>query len=193
MNEGAFIVLDTKVMDGEITYNGVELRSHFIRDRAGLEGDAVIAFSGPCDVSGRHLVDLEDREQGDIIKAASMLHFIGEHFQCPLREMNLRLRLFAALVREELEKSVPGLHPFRRGDDLYLEERKLSVAIATASPVSSVFHFGLNIDQAGAPVPAAGLKELGIDAPSFAAGVLARYREECIAVERALRKVRGVP
>ncbi|MBN1162956.1 MAG: DUF366 family protein, partial [Candidatus Krumholzibacteriota bacterium] len=54
-----------------------------------------------------------------------------------------------------------------------------------------VFHCGVNIDPAGAPVPAAGLEEMGIEARDFAGRALERYCAECRSVEMALRKVRG--
>jgi hypothetical protein len=50
----------------------------------------------------------------------------------------------------------------------------------------------VNVDPLGAPVPAVGLAELGIDAKPFALSVLERYRGECEAIELAMRKVRGV-
>jgi hypothetical protein len=80
----------------------------------------------------------------------------------------------------------------RDGDDLYIAEKKLTVAIATITPVSTVFHCGVNIDPRGAPVPAVGLGEIGVDEEKFTAAVLERYRQECLSIDRAIRKVRGV-
>ena len=173
-------------------YDGSQLRSHYIREETGIASDAVIAFAGACDVRGGSLVDLEDAEAGSTIVAAHMLHFIGEHFQAPLRESNFRLRLFVSILKEQIEAAVPRVKLTRDGDDLFAGKRKLTVAITTTSSVSSLFHCGVNIDPAGAPVPAIGLEELGIDHAALAAAVLERYRDECMSVELALRKVRGV-
>ncbi len=173
-------------------YDGSQLRSHYIREQTGIANDAVIAFAGACNVRGARLVDLEDAEAGSTIVAAHMLHFIGEHFQAPLREANFRLRLFVSILKERIEATAPGVKLSRDGDDLFAGKRKLTVAIATSGPLSSLFHCGVNIDPAGAPVPAVGLEELGIDHAALAEAVLEGYREECLSIELAMRKVRGV-
>ncbi len=193
MNEKRYPLIETKWLEEEMGYSGEQLRSHFIREKTGIEVDGLIAFSGPCEVSGASLVDLEDAENGDFIKARSMLHFIAEHFQCSLTESNLRLRLFSALVKDSIEAMGDGLKLRREGDDLFLGERKLTVAITTSTPVSKVFHFGVNIDPSGAPVPAVGLKEIGVDAGELARTVMKGYAAECRSLNLATRKVRGVP
>ncbi len=192
MRESGCDLLGTALIEEPIDYTGLELRSHFIRERTGIETDGLVAFIGGCRVDGESLVDLEDREAGDFIEAEMMLHFIGEHFAVGPREMNLRLRLLVAIVRELLEgiAAVTGIE--RRGDDLFIGDRKLSVAIATVSPVSGLMHLGINIDPSGAPVEAVGLEELDVDPAGLARAVLERYGSECRSIERALRKVRGV-
>jgi hypothetical protein len=120
-----------------------------------------------------------------------MVHFIGEHFECTLRETNCRLRLFTGIIGEFIREYAPDLVLRRDGDDLFIAERKLTVAIATVTPVSTVFHCGVNVDPRGAPVPAIGLEEIGVDAEKFAGAVLDRYRYECLSIDRAVRKVRG--
>ncbi len=184
-------MIETATIEGRKDYTGVQLRSHFIREASGIDTDGFIAFRGACEVRGEDLVDLEDAEEGSVIIAADMLHFIGEHFQCPLREAAYRLRLLAAMAAEVLGELVPGTVAARKGDDLFVGERKLTVAIATVSPVSALFHFGVNIDPAGAPVPAIGLEEIGADPAEFTARLLERYAGEVASVERAVRKVRG--
>ncbi|MCK4537613.1 MAG: DUF366 family protein [Candidatus Krumholzibacteria bacterium] len=194
---GGYTLVETSWTGRALDYDGSQLRSHFIREETGLDCDAVIAFAGACDVRGDSLVDLEDAETGSTIISSSMLHFIGEHFQCPLREANFRLRLFVSIIMETVVKLAGGAGAGgagleRKGDDLYIAGRKLTVAITTSSATSSVFHCGVNIDPAGAPVPAIGLEELGIDHVELAEAVLERYGEECASVEIAIRKVRGV-
>ncbi len=192
MKESRYDLLGIALVEERIDYTGRELRSHFIRERTGIETDGLIAFIGGCRVEGEALVDLEDSETGDHIAAERMLHFIGEHFAVGPREGNLRLRLLVAIVRELIERDTAGTGIERRGDDLFVGERKLSVAISTTSPVSSLMHLGVNIDPAGAPVEAVGLEELGVDPRGLAGVVLERYGAECRSIEIALRKVRGV-
>ncbi len=175
----------------EIVYSGRELRSHWIAETAGLEGDALIAFVGPCNVAVEHLVDLEDARRGVGISAAQMLHFIAEHFDTDLATAVLRQRLLVCLAAEML--SAASVCQLRRdGDDLFVGERKLSVSIATTSPVSALIHLGLNIDPAGAPVPAVGLAELGISAPVLAQQVMTAYAAELQSCQAACAKVREV-
>jgi hypothetical protein len=69
---------------------------------------------------------------------------------------------------------------------------KLSVSIATASPVSTLIHTGFNIETEGTPVPTAGLAEQGVDIPAFAAEVLRRYAAEVQDIWLARCKVRAV-
>ncbi len=80
----------------------------------------------------------------------------------------------------------------RRGDDLYDGDRKLSVSIATLSPNSALLHFAINVDPAGAPVPAKGLAEYGVDPREFAEAVLSSYAAETSGARRAVGKVRLV-
>lgn len=192
MKNRGYVLLETAFLASGHEYTGEELRSHFVREKAGIPWDGVVAFTGAARVASSRLVDLEDAEEQHEITAKQMLHFIGEHFQCPLREGNLRLRLFASIVKETLEEQSPGIEVTREGDDLFVNERKLTVAICTASPLSAVFHFGVNINPSGAPVSAVGLKKFDVDAKRFGLAVLERYQRECESIEGALRKVRGV-
>ncbi len=179
-------------MDEEIIYTGRELRSHWIGEIAGLSGDAIVAFTGPGEVPVERLVDLEDVRRGVGIIAAQMLHFLVEHFDTDLSETVLRQRLLVCLAAEILNgrQTVPVR---RDGDDLYVDQRKLSVSIATSSPVSTLIHLGLNIDPTGAPVPAVGLAELGVSPPDLAHQIMAGYVAELESCQAARCKVRGVP
>ena len=176
----------------EIPYTGRELRSGWIADTTGIEGDAIAAFVGPCEVPLEHMVDMEDVRRGVPIKAARMLHFLAEHFDTDLARTVLRQRLLVCRAAEILNQATTE-HVFRDGDDLFVEDRKLSVSVATASPVSTLIHLGLNIDPSGAPVPAIGLDELGISASGIGKQIMAGYVEEMQSAEAAQRKVRRVP
>jgi len=169
-----------------------KLYPHFARREYGLRGDAIVAFVGPCRVCGDELVDWEDRLAGDFIAAASMLHFVAEHFGVSLREAVLRQRLLASLVRDAVGEAAPDVSTRRDGDDIFVGERKLSVSIATVSLTSAVIHFGVNVDAAGAPVPAIGLRELGIDPTALGRSVMERYAREDALVADAVTKVRGL-
>ncbi len=173
-----------------IAYTGRELRSHWIFETFGLQGDAIVAFTGPCDVALEAMVDLADVAAGESIRARLMVHFIAECFDRDLEKAVLRQRLLVALAAEKLGVSAQVR---REGDDLYVGDRKLSVSIATASPVSTLIHFAINIDPEGAPVAAIGLDELGVDAPALAGTLMAAFADELTGVAHARCKVRAVP
>ena len=176
----------------EIPYTGRELRSGWIADIAGLEGDAIVAFVGPCEVPLEHMVDMEDVRRGVPIAAAQMLHFLAEHFDTDLARTVLRQRLLVCLAAEILNQTT--MRQIRRdGDDLFVEDRKLSVSVATGSPTSTLIHLGVNIDPSSAPVPAVGLDELSISAPEIAKQIMAAYIEEMQSCQTAHNKVRRVP
>ncbi|MFO7946209.1 MAG: DUF366 family protein [Armatimonadota bacterium] len=175
------------------TYTGRELRSLWIYETFGVAGNALVAFIGPCEVMTENLVDAEDRREGTTIRAARMLHFIIEHFDDSLAAAVLRQRLFITSIRDALQSLVPTASLRRDGDDLYVGEAKLTVSIATKSPVSTLIHLGVNIDPTGAPVEACGLGQWDVNVEELAATLTAAYVEEMEAVQFATTKVRGVP
>ncbi|MGQ9496951.1 MAG: DUF366 family protein [Desulfotomaculales bacterium] len=176
------------------TYDGRQLSSLWAFRRFGLQGDSIVSFVGPCQVTREALVDLADAREGSVIYSRKMLHFVVEHFDLDLEKAVLRQRLLTVIALEVIGRRTGALLT-RNGDDLYCKGRKLSVSIATLSPVSSLIHMGLNIDAEGAPVPAAGLLDLGLgeaDIPLLARDVMQAYAEEMTSVHLARCKVRGV-
>jgi len=194
-------VIATTFFPEPLPYTGQELRPHFLLTRFGLKGPALGAFIGPCRVDTEHLVDWEDRLANDRIEARAMVHFLGEFFGATLREGVVLQRLLMAIMAETLNErmAAKGRIVLRRGDDLFFEDKKLSVSIVTASPVSLLLHSGVNIDPTGAPVPAVGLPALGVEglegpegARDWAQAVLARFASETESMEWACAKVRPV-
>jgi hypothetical protein len=177
-----------RILDGVVPYTGLELRSGWVATQTGLAGDAAAAFVGPCHVPTEHLVDLDDARAGAFIKAASMAHVILEHPGCSLARAVLRQRLLICILAEVL-----GVRRVRRdGDDVYCAGRKLTVSIAAPSAWASLIHLGINVDPAGAPVPAIGLAELKLDPVSLLTELLERYARELGSVAHAETKVKTV-
>ena len=179
-----------RVMDDTVGYVGTELRSGWVRDKTGLGGDAAAAFIGPCDVPTANLVDLDDAREGEFIRSALMAHVIVEHPACTLEVAVLRQRILVALLGELL--AARGKTGRRDGDDLYYDGRKLTVSIAAPSSASCLIHLGINVDPAGAPVPAVGLAELGIEPRALLADLLTRYANELASAAHATTKVKTV-
>lgn len=184
--------MNTKFIDEEVKYIGSQLAPHWIYKNFKIQGDAIVAFIGECDVHISEMVDIEDVINNEPIYSKSMLSFISEQFGVELTEGVFRQRLLICVIKELLEER--GIFVVRNGDDLMINDRKLSVSIATKSVTSVLIHTGLNILSDGAPIKAAGLQsELGIkNIKEFAMTVMARYAEEIEDIKLATTKVRGV-
>lgn len=177
--------------DKTITYTGRQLSSLWAYRNFGLQGDSIVCFRGPCRVDHSEMVDMEDVLGGSVIYGPDMLHFIVEHFGDRLETGVLRQRLLIAIIKDAL--ACPDLT--RMGDDLYLGDRKLSISIATSSPVSVMIHAALNIISEGTPVKAVGLFDLGFTGErvlDFGRKVCALYKDEMSSARMACCKVRGV-
>jgi hypothetical protein len=185
-----------KFLEEKIKYTGAELRPHWISERTKSFESAMVAFAGPCDVATAELVDLEDSRVGDFIRAKEMLHFLAESFSADLELAICHQRLLVALFAEKLRTRLSAsdaARVLRDGDDIFVsgegEPRKLSVSIVTASPVSTLLHFGVNIDADGAPVKAIGLRDLGVDYKDLAMDVMESWQAEVVSMARARCKV----
>lgn len=187
--------LHTAALPGVIPYTGSELAPHWIAGRTGVFASSIVAFRGPCSVATGEMVDMQDRFANEKIVAGEMLHFLGEWFDGSLELAVARQRLLIAGFAELLRRHLPpakAAEVWRKGNDLYLGEdspAKLSVSIVTSSAVSTLFHFGVNIDTQGAPVRAIGLKDLGVDADALAVEVLCAWQNEWESMATARCKV----
>lgn len=187
----------------KLKYDGTQLSSLFAYRNFSVQGDSILGFRGECEVLLEEMVDLADVKEKAFIYSTDMIHFIVEFFVLDLEKAVLYQRTLTAIVKETLEtllasnevnESASGkLIPIvRKGDDLYIDKKKLSVSIATLSPVSSMIHFGINVSSDKTPVPTLGLQDLGIEANSFAIEVLDRFATEVESIYMAKCKVRGV-
>jgi hypothetical protein len=193
--EGNFCLMKIKFFsDSEIIYTGEQLRSHWIYEKFNLLGDAAVAFIGEADVRLDHMVDLQDVKELAPIYSTSMLHFIVEHFGITVKEAVLRQRLFICIIQDLLNKELAANSVLRDGDDLFFDGGKLSVSIATVSPLSALIHIGLNIDSKNAPVKASGLlSEMNIkNINNLAIQCLRGYTIEHLKIESACCKVKAV-
>jgi len=179
--------MKTLFLDEKSPYTGPQLRSLYLYEK-GLKGDGLISWIGPCDVVTSDLVDAEDRVTNDFIKSKEMVHFLAEFFHKDIFFGICIQRLMAEIVIDVLNTFSEQKFE-RRGDDIYCLDKKLNVSIATVSPVSTLIHFGVNVDASGAPVAAIGLKDLGIDAEKFAKQVLGLVCKEVENIYEASVKV----
>ena len=181
--------MKTHLVPARIDYDGTQIHSLWAYRNFGVQGDSIVSFQGGCEIPFDNMVDLEDVRRKSRIASPLMLHFICEHFDLDLEKAVLRQRLLAAIVRDELGGEVR-----RDGDDLFQGNGKLSISIATLTPVSSKIHFGINIErELHVDVETRGLKDLGVDATGLAGRVLAQYAAQTDGILDARTRVRGVP
>ena len=185
------VIVPQKLVEGLKAKTGIRwMNQSFITNWGSM--NLVNAILLLCEVALTEMVDIEDVINNEPIYSKSMLSFITEQFNVNLVEGVFRQRLLICIIKELLEER--GVFVVRKGDDLMIDGRKLSVSIATKSTTSILIHTGLNILSEGAPVKASGLtSELGItDIKEFALEVMKRYSEEIEDINLASTKVRGV-
>ena len=183
--------MNTLFIEKEIKYIGSQLAPHWIYKNFHLQGDSIVAFVGEVEVKLDEMVDIEDVINNEPIYSKKMINFIIEKFECNLEQMVWAQRLFMSIIKEVIEEY--GVVVKRDGDDLFFDNRKLSVSIATKSITSCLIHTGLNIIKEGAPISASDLSEIGIkDVKEFALRVMDKFRQEAQSIKMATYKVRGV-
>jgi len=173
-----------------ISYTGEQLRSNFAYESFGIIGDSVAAFCGSCDVKKEAMVDIEDLRAGNRIYSENMLHFIVEHHDTDLEKGVLRQILLANIIRDLLNLHIGKPTVKRVHSDLYDGDSKLSISVATATPVSTVIHFGINISSSNTPVKTKGLVDYHIEPSDFANRVLREYTAEYDNIDKARCKVK---
>jgi len=100
-------------------------------------------------------------------------------------------RLLASLAKDSIEE-LSGEKILREGDDLYWNEGKLSISIATQSPVATMIHFAVHITHENTPVKTASLEDLNIDPIQFAKNLMDNFAEEVKSMQVATEKVRPI-
>lgn len=176
-------------VDGRVDYDGAQIHSLWAYRSFGVQGDSIVAFIGGCEIPFSNMVDLEDVRAKSRIASPRMLHFIVEHFDRDLEKAVLRQRVLALVAKEFLPAGVT-----REGDDLFVSGGKLSISIATLTPVSSKIHFGINVERAlDVGVETRSLADLGVEPTAYARAVMERFAREMDGVLDARTRVRGVP
>ena len=139
-----------KHIDEIFEYDGSQIDPSWAFQEFGIYGSSVISWIGPVNIAHDNLKDFAD--VGLEIKSNYMVNFICEFFdqQPPnMRIAYLRQRLLVMIFREILtEKGVPTK---REGDDIFVNDRKLSISIASISLSSAKIHFALNLKDEGTP------------------------------------------
>ncbi len=175
----------------DLAYEGDALSALWAYRTLGIQGPSAVAFAGPCRVPLEGLVDQEDVRRRAPIASLRMLHLIAEDFGSDLEGGIWRQRLLTAIALDLLHAFPKARKVVRDGDDLWDGKSKLSVSIATVTPVSTKIHFGINVLSKGTPVRTKGLADYGIATAPFARKLLASYKREWTEVQAARFKVRA--
>ena len=139
-----------KHVDEIFEYDGSQINPSWAFQEFGIYGSSIITWIGPVNITPDNLKDFAD--VGLEIKSNYMVNFICEFFdQQPtnMRVAYLRQRLLVMIFREILTEY--GIPTKREGDDIFVEDRKLSISIASVSLSSAKIHFALNLEDKGTP------------------------------------------
>lgn len=185
--------MKTKFIKKKFSYTGEQLHSHFAYEEYGILGNSIVAWVGSCDIPFEHMVDLEDVLAHSPIRGASMIHFIVEVFGQNLFSAVSLQRLLASIVKDEIEASAKSKAPIRLrrdGDDVFWNDSKITISIASISSVSTQIHFSVNVNNQDTPVKTAALDDFKINVNDFAKKVLKKFSQEFESIEIATQKVK---
>lgn len=153
----------SKILPNPIKYDGSQIAPLWAYSM-GIKGDSIVVFHGRMDVTFENMKDLEDEKAGKTIRGDDLIHIIVERFDSPasMRLAYYMQRLLIVCVRDVL--MAHGIKTTRNGDDLFIDEGKLTVSIASAGVSSEKVHCGINITTRGTPpeVKTAALGDFGI-------------------------------
>lgn len=139
-----------KHVDEIFEYDGSQINPSWAFQEFGIYGSSIVTWIGPVNITPDNLKDFAD--VGLEIKSNHMVNFICEFFdqQPPnMRIAYLRQRLLVMIFREILTEY--GIETKREGDDIFVDDRKLSISIASVSLSSAKIHFALNLEDKGTP------------------------------------------
>ncbi|MCQ2970174.1 MAG: DUF366 family protein [archaeon] len=139
-----------KHIDEIFEYDGSQINPSWAFQEFGVYGSSIITWIGPVNITPDNLKDFAD--VGLEIKSNYMVNFICEFFdqQPPnMRIAYLRQRLIVMIFREILTEY--GIKTKREGDDIFVDDGKLSISIASISLSSAKIHFALNLEDKGTP------------------------------------------
>lgn len=191
--------METHFIEKKFAYDGSQLRSLFAYLDHGVLGPSIIAWQGRCSIPFSHMVDGEDLLANAVIAGDEMLHFIIEIFDRDLFSGVCLQRMFASIAKDYVNAmaishgTLGGHFLHRDGDDIYWGESKLSISIATRSPVSTLVHFAMNITNDGTPVKTSCLNDFKLDPRRVAEDLMTLFKKEFISMVTATQKVRPVP
>uniref|UniRef100_A9A9H0 DUF366 family protein n=1 Tax=Methanococcus maripaludis (strain C6 / ATCC BAA-1332) TaxID=444158 RepID=A9A9H0_METM6 len=190
-----FDTISAIILEEFKTYSGEEIEPLWAFKTFDVQKDSIVGFIGPMNVKIENMKDLKDvKEEKDIaipIQSSEAINFIVEHFDNPdLKMTYLRQRILVLIAKDVIENH-SNLKLKKSGDDLYLDEKKLSVCIACRGISSGKIHLGINIKSDSVPphVSAIGLEDMEIEnAFEIMEEIAIEYAKEMSKIEKDIRK-----
>lgn len=150
-----------KEATGQSIYKGNELLPGWERLSYNVRGNSLVYWISPTDVSVEFMKDVDDVRENLSIRSDSMLHFVFTYYT-----MNdatwavLVQRLFTKHITDYIRQHFIQQNIVRvDGNDVFVDGRKFSVSIAGIAPGLTKFHFGINVESKGAPIPVSSLSD----------------------------------
>lgn len=139
-----------KYINEKFAYDGSQINPSWAFRKYGIKGSSIIAWRGPVNITPDNLKDFAD--VGLEIKSNEMMNVICEFFDvqpADIRMAYMRQRFLVLMFCEELTHF--GIEYSRKGDDIYVNNAKLTISIASVSISSMKIHFAFNIEDKGTP------------------------------------------
>ncbi len=168
-----------KIIREEIAMHGQEeMKAHWAYKKFDLVGDSIVAFVGPMKVQHENMIDIRywgGKKKGEIF-SEKMLHFIVEHFDPDTEKAILKQYMLLTILEEKLENRLDKHIIIRWKDDLFDEDKKLTVSAVTNTLVSTKIHLGINVSEKNLPTKTRSLEYYNIDPFDLAEPVIDQYR-----------------
>jgi len=130
-------------------YDGSQIKPFWAREKFSISDDNIVVMIGSMDVKSENMIDWDDLRDHKAIKTDKAVHFLIEHYDSnDIQLAYCRQRIFCVVVKEILQKY--NVDAERKGSDLYVDGKKLSVSIVTVGEVQKI-HFGINLTTKGTP------------------------------------------
>lgn len=142
--------ITNKHIEKKFAYDGSQINPSWAFKTFGVKGSSIITWRGAMNITPNNMKDFAD--VGLEIKGNEMVHFMSEFFDIQpanIRMAYMRQRLLVLIFKEELAKM--AVKSTRDGDDIFVDDAKLTVSIASVSISSMKIHFAFNIKDEGTP------------------------------------------
>jgi uncharacterized protein len=153
------------------------MKPHWALLRFDLWGNSMVIFKGQMKIDQKDMIDLKEFKRGALFPKGEMLHFVIEHFDDDTEKGVLRQNILVNIAEEKLSHRLSGRRIIRWGDDLYDEDRRITLTAVSKTPVSVKIHFGLCIET-DSEAGYTGLKEYDLDVHELAEVVGNQYRAD---------------